>query len=552
MTGTASTEAGEFWDIYKLDVVEIPTNRPVIRKDMDDRIYKTAREKYNAVIEEIEEMRNSGRPVLVGTTSVEISELLSKMLNMRKIPHQVLNAKLHHKEADIVAEAGRSNLGRVEIVDEEGNKHVEERMLGAVTIATNMAGRGTDIKLTAEVKAAGGLAIIGTERHESRRVDRQLRGRAGRQGDPGSSVFYVSLEDKLMRLFGSERIASVMDRLGFKEGERIESPMMSKQIERAQRKVEENNFGIRKRLLEYDDVMNRQRTVIYEKRRHALMGERIGMDIANMLWDRVATTIEQNDYEGCREAFIRLFAMEVPFTEEQLQSGHLEELEENSYKKVMEAFERKTEHICEIAQPVIEKVYTEQGDRFDRIAVPLTDGRRLYQIPCNLKEAYETKSKSIVKQFEKQMLLHVIDEAWKENLRALDELRHSVQNASYEQKDPLLIFKLESAKVWDNMINDMNNRIVSVLMRTTIPEMQQVEEAGPEPAQRPRQQYTENKPTVEQEQMSDPNMRAAAAHDTRAQQPRTPIVKEKMPGRNDPCPCGSGKKFKNCHGRGLV
>ncbi len=552
MTGTASTEAGEFWDIYKLDVVEIPTNRPVIRKDMDDRIYKTAREKYNAVIEEIEEMRNSGRPVLVGTTSVEISELLSKMLNMRKIPHQVLNAKLHHKEADIVAEAGRSNLGRVEIVDEEGNKHVEERMLGAVTIATNMAGRGTDIKLTAEVKAAGGLAIIGTERHESRRVDRQLRGRAGRQGDPGSSVFYVSLEDKLMRLFGSERIASVMDRLGFKEGERIESPMMSKQIERAQRKVEENNFGIRKRLLEYDDVMNRQRTVIYEKRRHALIGERIGMDIANMLWDRVATTIEQNDYEGCREAFIRLFAMEVPFTEEQLQSGHLEELEENSYKKVMEAFERKTEHICEIAQPVIEKVYTEQGDRFDRIAVPLTDGRRLYQIPCNLKEAYETKSKSIVKQFEKQMLLHVIDEAWKENLRALDELRHSVQNASYEQKDPLLIFKLESAKVWDNMINDMNNRIVSVLMRTTIPEMQQVEEAGPEPAQRPRQQYTENKPTVEQEQMSDPNMRAAAAHDTRAQQPRTPIVKEKMPGRNDPCPCGSGKKFKNCHGRGLV
>ena len=552
MTGTASTEAGEFWDIYKLDVVEIPTNRPVIRKDMDDRIYKTAREKYNAVIEEIEEMRNSGRPVLVGTTSVEISELLSKMLNMRKIPHQVLNAKLHHKEADIVAEAGRSNLGRVEIVDEEGNKHVEERMLGAVTIATNMAGRGTDIKLTAEVKAAGGLAIIGTERHESRRVDRQLRGRAGRQGDPGSSVFYVSLEDKLMRLFGSERIASVMDRLGFKEGERIESPMMSKQIERAQRKVEENNFGIRKRLLEYDDVMNRQRTVIYEKRRHALMGERIGMDIANMLWDRVVTTIEQNDYEGCREAFIRLFAMEVPFTEEQLQSGHLEELEENSYKKVMEAFERKTEHICEIAQPVIEKVYTEQGDRFDRIAVPLTDGRRLYQIPCNLKEAYETKSKSIVKQFEKQMLLHVIDEAWKENLRALDELRHSVQNASYEQKDPLLIFKLESAKVWDNMINDMNNRIVSVLMRTTIPEMQQVEEAGPEPAQRPRQQYTENKPTVEQEQMSDPNMRAAAAHDTRAQQPRTPIVKEKMPGRNDPCPCGSGKKFKNCHGRGLV
>ncbi len=551
MTGTASTEAGEFWDIYKLDVVEIPTNRPVIRKDMDDRIYKTAREKYNAVIEEIEAMRNSGRPVLVGTTSVEISELLSKMLSMRKIPHWVLNAKLHHKEAVIVAEAGRSKMGRVEIVDEDGTKHVEERMLGAVTIATNMAGRGTDIKLTPEVKAAGGLAIIGTERHESRRVDRQLRGRSGRQGDPGSSVFFISLEDKLMRLFGSERIASVMDRLGFKEGERIESPMMSKQIERAQRKVEENNFGIRKRLLEYDDVMNRQRTVIYEKRRHALMGERIGMDIANMLWDRVATTIEQNDYEGCREAFIRLFAMEVPFTEEQLKSGQMEQLEETAYRRVMEAFERKTGRICEIAQPIIEKVFTEQGDRYTNILVPLTDGRRSYPISCNLKQAYETESKSIVKEFEKQMLLHVIDEAWKENLRALDELRHSVQNASYEQKDPLLIFKLESAKIWDNMINDMNNRIVSVLMRASILEQQQVEEARAE-QQRPHQQYTENKPGLEQEQMVDRHQQAAAAQDTRGQQPRTPLVKDKLPGRNDPCPCGSGKKFKNCHGRGIV
>ncbi len=551
MTGTASTEAGEFWDIYKLDVVEIPTNRPVIRKDMDDRIYKTAREKYNAVIEEIEAMRNSGRPVLVGTTSVEISELLSKMLSMRKIPHWVLNAKLHHKEAVIVAEAGRSKMGRVEIVDEDGTKHVEERMLGAVTIATNMAGRGTDIKLTPEVKAAGGLAIIGTERHESRRVDRQLRGRSGRQGDPGSSVFFISLEDKLMRLFGSERIASVMDRLGFKEGERIESPMMSKQIERAQRKVEENNFGIRKRLLEYDDVMNRQRTVIYEKRRHALMGERIGMDIANMLWDRVATTIEQNDYEGCRETFIRLFAMEVPFTEEQLKSGQMEQLEETAYRRVMEAFERKTGRICEIARPIIEKVFTEQGDRYTNILVPLTDGRRSYPISCNLKQAYETESKSIVKEFEKQMLLHVIDEAWKENLRALDELRHSVQNASYEQKDPLLIFKLESAKIWDNMINDMNNRIVSVLMRASILEQQQVEEARAE-QQRPRQQYTENKPGLEQEQMVDRHQQAAAAQDTRGQQPRTPLVKDKLPGRNDPCPCGSGKKFKNCHGRGIV
>ncbi len=326
---------------------------------------------------------------------------------------------------------------------------------------------------------------------------------------------------------------------------------MSKQIERAQRKVEENNFGIRKRLLEYDDVMNRQRTVIYEKRRHALMGERIGMDIANMLWDRVATTIEQNDYEGCREAFIRLFAMEVPFTEEQLKSGQMEQLEETAYRRVMEAFERKTGRICEIAKPIIEKVFTEQGDRYTNILVPLTDGRRSYPISCNLKQAYETESKSIVKEFEKQMLLHVIDEAWKENLRALDELRHSVQNASYEQKDPLLIFKLESAKIWDNMINDMNNRIVSVLMRASILEQQQVEEARAE-QQRPRQQYTENKPGLEQEQMVDRHQQAAAAQDTRGQQPRTPLVKDKLPGRNDPCPCGSGKKFKNCHGRGIV
>ena len=437
MTGTASTEAGEFWDIYKLDVVEIPTNRPVIRNDQDDRVYKTAREKYRAVIEEIVKMRNAGRPTLIGTTSVEISELLSRMLDMyvnpetgkrEGIPHQVLNAKLHQKEADIVALAGQSTNGK-----------------GAVTIATNMAGRGTDIKLSPEVKAAGGLAIIGTERHESRRVDRQLRGRAGRQGDPGSSVFYVSLEDKLMRLFASERIASVMDRLGFKDGEMIESPMISKSIERAQKKVEENNFGIRKRLIEYDDVMNKQRTVIYEKRRHALMGERIGMDIANIIWDRV------------------------------------------------------------------------------------------------------------VKEFEKSILLHIIDDSWKENLRQLDELKHSVQNASYEQKDPLLIFKLESAKVWDAMINEMYNRITSILTRAQIPEMQQqqVQEAAPEQRTQ-RQQYTESKQNIGEEQLVDRNQQAAAQHDTRAQQPRTPITKDKLPGRNDPCPCGSGKKFKNCHGKGIV
>ena len=528
MTGTAITEAGEFWDIYKLDVVEIPTNRPVVRKDMDDRLYKTAREKYNAVIDEIQEMINQGRPVLVGTTSVEISELLSKMLTMRKIPHNVLNAKLHQKEADIVAKAGLSKT---------------------VTIATNMAGRGTDIKLSPEVKEAGGLAIIGTERHESRRVDRQLRGRAGRQGDPGSSVFFVSLEDKLMRLFASERIASVMDRLGIEEGERIESPLMSRSIERAQKKVEENNFGIRKRLLEYDDVMNKQRTVVYEKRRHALMGERIGMDITNIIWDRVVNIIENNDYEGCKEEFVKVLSMECPFTNQQFIEGNHDTLAEESFQLAMDAFKRKTDRIQTIGNPVIKEVYENQGDRYERIMVPITDGKRVYNIPCNLKEAYDTECKSVVKQFEKTILLHIIDECWKENLRALDELKHSVQNASYEQKDPLVIFKLESAKLFDDMVNDMNNRIVSILMRGQIPEMQQsdVREAAPE--QRSRR-YNEQK-----DDLTDPNQVAAAQHDTRegAQQiNRTPIIKDKLPGRNDPCPCGSGKKFKNCHGRGVA
>ena len=531
MTGTASTEAGEFWDIYKLDVVEIPTNRPVQRNDMDDRVYKTAREKYAAVIEEIEEMRNSGRPCLVGTTSVEISELLSKMLNMRKIPHNVLNAKLHQKEADIVAQAGQSING-----------------LGAVTIATNMAGRGTDIKLSPEVKAAGGLAIIGTERHESRRVDRQLRGRAGRQGDPGSSVFYVSLEDKLMRLFGSERISSVMDRLGFKDGERIESPMISKSIERAQKKVEENNFGIRKHLLEYDDVMNKQRTVIYEKRRHALMGERIGMDIANIIWDRCVNIINSNDYVGCKEDFLKNLAMECPFTEEEFNAGNPEDLAERAFQDAMAAFKRKTERIQAVAWPVIKQVQEEQGDRFERIAVPITDGKRVYQVSCNLKEAYDTEAKDIVKQFEKSIVLHIIDENWKENLRQLDDLRHSVQNASYEQKDPLLIFKLESAKLWDSMINDMNNQTTSILMRGQIPEMQQEEVREAAPTQR-SQRYNEQK-----DDLTDPSQAAAAHQDTREQAQqvnRTPYIKDKMPRPNDPCPCGSGKKFKNCHGRNL-
>ena len=543
MTGTASTEAGEFWDIYKLDVVEIPTNRPVIRNDQDDRVYKTAREKYRAVIEEIVKMRNAGRPTLIGTTSVEISELLSRMLDMyvnpetgkrEGIPHQVLNAKLHQKEADIVALAGQSTNGK-----------------GAVTIATNMAGRGTDIKLSPEVKAAGGLAIIGTERHESRRVDRQLRGRAGRQGDPGSSVFYVSLEDKLMRLFASERIASVMDRLGFKDGEMIESPMISKSIERAQKKVEENNFGIRKRLIEYDDVMNKQRTVIYEKRRHALMGERIGMDIANIIWDRVVNIIENNDYQGCKEEFLHILSMEVPFTSDEFINQPREVLTENAFQAAIGNFNRRMEKIQTVAQPIIKTVYENQGHMYERILVPLTDGRKMYNIPCNLQEAYESESKSVVKEFEKSILLHIIDDSWKENLRQLDELKHSVQNASYEQKDPLLIFKLESAKVWDAMINEMYNRITSILTRAQIPEMQQVQEAAPEQRTQ-RQQYTESKQNIGEEQLVDRNQQAAAQHDTRAQQPRTPITKDKLPGRNDPCPCGSGKKFKNCHGKGIV
>ena len=536
MTGTASTEAGEFWDIYKLDVVEIPTNRPVIRKDMDDRVYKTAREKYNAVIEEIIAMRESGRPCLVGTTSVEISELLSKMLQMRRIPHQVLNAKLHQKEADIVALAGQSTNG-----------------LGAVTIATNMAGRGTDIKLSPEVKAAGGLAIIGTERHESRRVDRQLRGRAGRQGDPGSSVFYVSLEDKLMRLFGSERIAHVMDRLGFEDGERIESPMISNSIERAQKKVEENNFGIRKHLLEYDDVMNKQRTVIYEKRRHALMGERIGMDITNVIWDRVTNIIEQNDYEGMKEAFMKVLAMECPITEEELLNDNRDELEERTFQLAMDNFKRKTERIQSVAFPVIKQVEENQGSMFERILVPITDGKRTYQIPCNLKEAYQSEGKTIVKEFEKQIMLSIIDDNWKENLRQLDELRHSVQNASYEQKDPLLIFKLESVKLWDGMINDMNNRICSVLMRGQIPEIQQQEVHEAAPEIREQQNYVEQKDDIDEVERQEAQRRAAS-HDTRegaSQANHTPYRAEKMPRPNDPCPCGSGKKFKNCHGRNI-
>ncbi len=536
MTGTAITEAGEFWDIYKLDVVEIPTNRPIARQDLNDRVYKTNREKYNAVIEEIIKMRNSGRPVLVGTTSVEISELLSRMLSMRKIPHQVLNAKLHQKEADIVALAGQSTPG--EITNPDGTK--EQKLLGAVTIATNMAGRGTDIKLSDAVKQAGGLAIIGTERHESRRVDRQLRGRSGRQGDPGSSVFYVSLEDKLMRLFASDRISKVMDRLGFEEGEMIEHKMINSSIERAQKKVEENNFGIRKRLLEYDDVMNKQRKVIYSRRRHALMGERIGMDISNIIWDRVLHIIGKGDYDSCAEDFLRIFAMEMPFTQEKFEETSRTKLEDEAFDIVIDAFKKRTSRLASVAYPVIKDVYETKGQMYENILVPITDGRRIYQISLPLKEAYETEGRSILIAFEKAILLHTIDDAWKENLRALDDLKHSVQNASYEQKDPLLIFKLESVNLFDSMVNDINNGTISVLMRCSIPiaEDSDVQQALEKPADTP--------PSAQPPQRAAPAPQA----DTRERQPLSPIVNDAPKiGRNDPCPCGSGKKYKNCHGK---
>ena len=527
MTGTAETEAGEFWDIYKLDVVTIPTNKPVIREDLNDRVYKTKREKYNAVIEEIAKMVEQGRPVLVGTTSVEISELLSRMLTLRKIKHNVLNAKLHQKEADIVAQAGQS---------------------GTVTIATNMAGRGTDIKLSEAVREAGGLAIIGTERHESRRVDRQLRGRSGRQGDPGSSVFYVSLEDNLMRLFSSERIAKVMDRLGFEEGEMIEHPMISKSIERAQRKVEENNFGIRKRLLEYDDVMNAQREVIYKKRHHALMGERIGIDIVNMMYDAAQALVEEyaqaGDYEGLQANVLKTFAIEVPFDANALRSEKENVLTEALYEAVIAAFKRKIDTLAAVANPVIKRVYEEQGDRYDNIVIPITDGKRIYNIVCNLKEAYESESKAVNKAFQKSILLHTIDEAWKEHLRDLDQLRQSVQNASYEQKDPLLIFKLESFGLFKEMINTINTKTISILMRGQIPmrDPQQVKEAAPAA----RQDYSRYRTQKDQIGGGQP---ANGAQPNAPQRRPEPVKAAPKIGRNDPCPCGSGKKYKNCHGR---
>ena len=535
MTGTAETEAGELWDIYKLDVVVIPTNRPIQRHDMEDRVYKTKREKYTAVIEEIDRLVAAGRPVLVGTTSVEISELLSRMLNGRKIKHNVLNAKLHQREAEIVAAAGQS---------------------GTVTIATNMAGRGTDIKLTAEVKAAGGLAIIGTERHESRRVDRQLRGRAGRQGDPGSSIFYVSLEDDLMRLFGSERISGIMDRLGFEEGEMIEHSMISKSIERAQKKVEENNFGIRKRLLEYDDVMNSQREVVYSKRRHALMGERIGVDITNMIYDTADNSVENarnaSDYEQLEVDLLKVFAMDVPFKEEDFHSTKINTLCDQVADSALSTFKRKMDKLASIAYPVIKQVYEEKGQQYESILIPVSDGKRVFNITAHLETAYKSEAREVVKAFEKQTLLFVIDDEWKEHLRQLDELRNSVQNASYEQKDPLLIYKLESFGLFKEMIDTINRKVLAILMRGQIPmrEPEQVREARP--SQRmDLSKYKTQKDEVGDGSSSSSNSNDPTKQDTRELQHHEPIRVEKKVGRNDPCPCGSGKKYKNCHGASI-
>ena len=532
MTGTAETEAGEFWNIYKLDVVVIPTNKPIARIDMNDRIYRTKREKYNAVIDEIVNMVNQGRPVLVGTTSVEISELLSKMLTMRKIKHNVLNAKLHQQEAQVVAEAGRA---------------------GVVTIATNMAGRGTDIKLTPEVKEAGGLAIIGTERHESRRVDRQLRGRAGRQGDPGSSVFYVSLEDDLMRMFGSEKIASIMDRMGFEEGEMIEHSMISNSIERAQKKVEENNFGIRKRLIEYDDVMNQQRNLIYAKRRHALMGERIGVDITNMIYEIAENLVSDaksaNDYEGLKFDTMQVFAIEMPFDEETFSRGKREALSNQLAESALDSFKRRMDKLTQIADPQIQYVYETKGQMYENILIPITDGKRVYNIAVNLKKAAETHCKEVVKEFEKRMLLYVIDDEWKEHLRQLDDLKQSVQNASYEQKDPLLIYKLESFHIFKAMLDALNRRAIAILLRG------QIHVTEPDQVQQAQQQrrmdysrYRTQKDAVQQAAHAS-GAAQAAGRDTRENARPEPIHADKKPRPNDPCPCGSGKKYKQCHGR---
>ena len=524
MTGTAETEAGEFWNIYKLDVVVIPTNKPVIRDDANDLVYKTKREKYAAVVNEIIRLHEEGRPVLVGTTSVETSELLSRILTSRRIQHNVLNAKLHKKEADIVAEAGQE---------------------GTVTIATNMAGRGTDIKLTPEVREKGGLAIIGTERHDSRRVDRQLRGRAGRQGDPGSSQFFVSLEDDLMRLFGSDRIARVMDQMGHQDGDVIQHGMISKSIERAQKKVEENNFGIRKRLLEYDDVMNKQRSTIYRKRRNALFGDRLAIDIAQMFEDVCETVVSNNweakDFEGFSMDMIKTFGCESPFDEKYFLQERPHILVEKLYPVVYDHYKVKLQQISEQAYPVMERVYLEHGDKFQNIAIPFTDGNKNINIVAPLKKCYETKGREVGLSFEKGITLAVIDNAWKEHLRAMDDLKESVQNASYEQKDPLLIYKLESFNLFDQLLVRISQEIVSFLNKGRIP---MAEEQAPQVREAQLPQSDAKKLTTGREEVAGGGRQVAPGG-----KGSQPIRVEKKVGRNDPCPCGSGKKYKNCHGR---
>ncbi|MBR1785397.1 MAG: preprotein translocase subunit SecA [Bacteroidales bacterium] len=525
MTGTASTEAGEFWNIYKLDVVEIPTNKPIAREDMDDMIYKTKREKFNAVIEEIERLVGQGRPVLVGTTSVETSELLSKMLKLKKIPHNVLNAKLHQKEADIVAQAGEP---------------------GRVTIATNMAGRGTDIKLKGDVRERGGLAIIGTERHQSRRVDRQLRGRAGRQGDPGSSVFFVSLQDDLMRLFGSERIAQVMDRMGLEEGEVIQHSMITKQIERAQKKVEENNFGMRKRLLEYDDVMNNQRTVIYNKRRNALYGDRLSIDISNMFYDTCELLYtDGSNWDDFQLEVIKVFAHEVPMSEREFLSLNRKAAIQLLFDQSIQAYKERMQRLCEAAWPFIKNIA--ENTRYINVAFPITDGKKTLNCVVPVKKAYDNHGREVQLCIEKGITLAIIDDLWKEHLRQLDDLRQSVQNAAYEQKDPLLIYKFESFKLFEQMLLNINREITSFLSRATlpVPDESQVSEARqPQAPQRGLRAGRSNDFDRAAEQQRQ-------AIDSSRQQPQrtSPVHVEKKVGRNDPCPCGSGKKYKNCHGR---
>ena len=542
MTGTAETEAGEFWSIYKLDVVVIPTNRPVIRDDQDDLIYKTKKAKYAAVINKIEELRNSGRPVLVGTTDVETSELLSKLLRLRGIKHNVLNAKEHAREAEIVAQAGQSMLGQAPITGEDGVKRLEERMLGAVTIATNMAGRGTDIKLSPEVKAAGGLAIIGTERHDSRRVDRQLRGRAGRQGDPGSSEFYISLEDKLMRLFGSEKIAGVVDKLGMADDEALVNGMLSKSIENAQKKVEENNFGIRKRLLEYDDVMNYQREAVYARRRNALSGERIEIDVLNMMIDSssiIAGRAEGMSYEDFEAYVMGQMSIDLGFDQEFYAGADADKLADSLCNHMQEVYERRMNTLAEKVYPFIKQIYEKQGQMYQNIAIPISDGRKMLTLSVNLEKAYNTGGKEIAKALSRTIILYQIDEHWKQHLREMDDLRTSVQNAAYEQKDPLVVYKLESYNLFASMLEDLNKDVLSFLLRAFVP-LRDENEARP--AQAPRRKTDMSQMRTQRNDLSTNG----------EQKSNTPIKADKKIGRNEPCPCGSGKKYKNCHGAGLV